>query len=63
MTDLIAEPVEGAGFEETEPSTTVAADVIDAQLLDRLVDQARASGLQLAGEGAAGAAVEARLEY
>lgn len=28
-----------------------AADAIDAQLLDRLVDSARASGLQLGGEG------------
>jgi len=50
MTDLIAEPVDTIGFEESE-SPTASADAIDAQLLDRLVDQARSSGLQLAGEG------------
>ena len=50
MTDLIAEPVDTIGFEESE-SPTAWADAIDAQLLDRLVDQARSSGLQLAGEG------------
>ena len=51
MTDQIAEPTNVAGLDETAASTTAAADAIDAQLLDRLVDQARSSGLQLAGEG------------
>jgi len=51
MTDQIAEPANVAGLDETAASTTAAADAIDAQLLDRLVDQARSSGLQLAGEG------------
>jgi len=50
MTDLIAEPVDTIGFEESE-SPMASADAIDAQLLDRLVDQARSSGMQLAGEG------------
>ncbi|MEY9934463.1 putative transposase [Catenulispora sp. GP43] len=50
MTDLIAGPVDAVEFEDSEPPA-VTTDAIDAQLLDRLVDQARSSGLQLAGEG------------
>jgi transposase-like protein len=58
MTDFIAEPVDAVvaavefGLDDAGASADVpAADAIDAQLLDRLVDSARASGLQLGGEG------------
>jgi putative transposase len=42
--------VDAVAFEDSEPPA-MTTDAIDAQLLDRLVDQARSSGLQLAGEG------------
>ncbi len=43
--------LDALGENVTTPARSVELDAVDEQLLDRLVGQARAGGLQLAGEG------------